>query len=300
MVAISSSEEVENTPRPTHAADNWIGGHNSGTRPGTDGRAGDSSRPHYIWVLLAAFVVLIEIAQSEASTETVSGSKSLPAKIPSRQSRRNGLSQHVRRNYCWPRIGIWLVVVLSFATAVGLLTWFKTIHHQLAAREMSQDQDYKSQGDIPAGVRKFERAIGRAPDVPTYYSFLANVYLAYAGKIHNDLVPREAECDLQSQGNDAAYIECLDRKAFDIKPRAVERRSLYVRTQMNLADAALELALDNPEAYPPKVAILHKHNSPQSSEGRPLRSRPGSCSRLMSMTLAPLSAAQTMPAATAE
>ena len=109
----------------------------------------------------------------------------------------------------------------AFATAVGLLTWFKTIHHQLAAREMSQGQDYKSQGDIPAGVRKFERAIGRAPDVPTYYSFLANVYLAYAGKIHNDLVPREAECDLQSQGNDAAYIECLDRKAFDIKPRAV-------------------------------------------------------------------------------
>ena len=70
---------------------------------------------------------------------------------------------------------------------MGLLTWFKTINYPLAAREMALGRDNMSQGDIQAGVRKFERAIGRAPDVPTYYPFLANVYSAYADNIHNDL-----------------------------------------------------------------------------------------------------------------
>ena len=129
---------------------------------------------------------------------------------------------------------------------------------------MAQGRDNMSQGDIQAGVRKFERAIGRAPDVPTYYPFLANVYSAYADNIHNDLVPREAECDLRSQGNAAAYRECLNRKAFDIKQRAVELRPLYVRTQMNLADAALELELEDPEAYPPEAAILHQQKVAQT------------------------------------
>ena len=139
------------------------------------------------WALLATFLVLPKIARSEASTETDIGSKPPPDMMPSLRRRRNGLSRHGRRNYSWPRIGIWLVVVLSVATAVGLLTWFKTINYPLAAREMALGRDNMSQGDIQAGVRKFERAIGRAPDVPTYYPFLANVYSAYADNIHNDL-----------------------------------------------------------------------------------------------------------------
>ncbi len=94
-----------------------------------------------------------------------------------------------------------------------------------------------------------------APDVPPYYKHKASVYSQYIELKDTGILSREPECSYRESVNLASYDRCLMDKIYRVRALAIQPRPLYIRSRIALAQTALNLALDDPDSYPPGEAI---------------------------------------------
>ena len=148
-----------------------------------------------------------------------------------------------------------MVLIGSLTFGIGIFSWFKTVSYPLAAREVAKARDYIAQGDAEGSLATLDRAIELAPDVPSYYKYKASVYSEHLELVDQGVLAREPECALQESRKQATYEGCLRDKIYQVRVQAVQPRPLYLRSRVALAKTALNLALVNPESYPPGEAI---------------------------------------------
>ena len=209
-----------------------------------------------IWILLGVFLALPTIVQTsklELAKQPFEGSATLRRR--GNQRRSGPLSGTDRGPYRWLRMGVWTVLIASLTLGIGFFSWFKAVNYPLAAREVAKARDYISQGDAQASLASLSRAITLAPDVPPYYKYKASVYSQHIELKDKGILPREPECSFQESVKQVSYERCLTDKIYQVRVRAIQPRVLYIRSRMALAKTALNLALDDPESYPPSEAI---------------------------------------------
>ena len=112
-----------------------------------------------------------------------------------------------------------------------------------------------SPGDAQASLASLSRAMTLAPDVPPYYKYKASVYSEHIELRDKGILPMEPECSFQESVRQVSYEQCLTDKIYQVRSQAIQPRPLYIRSRMALAKTALNLALDDPESYPPSEAI---------------------------------------------
>ena len=127
-----------------------------------------------LWVLLALFAALPQVmAMPEVVSEPVT------PRLTGRRTRRRaeGLSSQTR-HFNWKFI-VRLAVVVWLTGGIIVVTWDKTVNHVRAAVETGAAAKNIKRGDFQAGLTDLDQAIELAPDVPVYYNYKAEVYLAY-------------------------------------------------------------------------------------------------------------------------
>ena len=213
------------------------------------------------WILLGVFMALPTIAHTsklELAKQPFHGGSTPRRRANQRlgnQMRIGSLSGTDRGPYRWLRMGVWTVLIASLTLGIGVFSWFKAVSYPLAAREVARARDYISQGDAQASLASLSRAITLAPDVPTYYKYQASVYSEHIELKDTGILPREPECSFQESVKQVSYERCLTDKIYQVRVQAIQPRPLYIRSRMALAKTALNLALDDPESYPPSEAI---------------------------------------------
>ena len=185
------------------------------------------------WVLLAVFATLPQTmgtltAPSEAQLRPRGG----------RQSRPQGsLSRPTVQSYDW-RLFWRLAIAAWLIGGIAMVTWQKGLNYPRAAVSVGTAVEHFDRGDLQAAIASLDRAIELAPDVPVYYNYRGQVYIAYqvAKK-----VPQERQCALQK---DLEYEVCLVDRAMQDYLEATQQRPFYHRSRLALGNLAFALQMD--------------------------------------------------------
>ncbi|MCI0859827.1 MAG: hypothetical protein J4N81_13935 [Chloroflexi bacterium] len=184
-----------------------------------------------LWVLLAIFAALPRVREfQEAPTEAAPRQRTRPN--PSRSQTSPGL-----RSYDW-QLFLRLAAVAWLIGGIGILTWQKSLNYPRAAIMAGKAAAQFHEGDYETTLASLDRAIELAPDVPVYYNYRGQVYLAYR---ENKQVPQQKQCSLQKEVD---YEVCLTSQALESNLKASSQRPFYYRSRLSLADSALMLNLN--------------------------------------------------------
>ncbi|MCH8049235.1 tetratricopeptide repeat protein [Patescibacteria group bacterium] len=114
-----------------------------------------------------------------------------------------------------------------------MITWVKTINYPRAAVKIAEAVEHFGSGDGQSTLAALDRAIELAPDVPVYYYWRADLYLAY---LENQEAIPEKSCSLQQ---DLEYRACLAARSYQSHLIGSQKSPFYYRSRQALANSAL-------------------------------------------------------------
>ena len=150
-----------------------------------------------------------------------------------------------------PRLLWRLAIVTWLVGGIGVLTWVKSVNYVRAAVVEGQAMQHFRQGDFQAALTSLDRAIDLAPDVPTYHTNRASLYLAYL--VNKGAAP-ERGCSLP---NAPPYEVCLATQIYRSNLNGTKTRPFYYRSRAALAHSAnLFPQSDTVQRYTESLSLL--------------------------------------------
>lgn len=187
-----------------------------------------------LWVIFGLFASLI--AFDDAYKEKSQPVETHPQVITNPKRRRRAVMDSAE-----PVISVGMLVRIALCAiligVIGVVTWQRGVNPVRASIAVAQANDHFRNGDLDTSIEKINRAIQLAPDVPTYYTDLANVYLTY--RLQPDLYT-DPGCEQQ---NDKPYLVCLGIENLQANLNATNAQKLSFRSWVDAGYSAFNLQL---------------------------------------------------------
>ena len=214
-----------------------------------------------IWILLAIFVVLPSIMGDHREVEASTVPEGQPG--PQRRGRQAGRTGRRERRARQTRGGsgeglgspdfplLGLLLVSAVVIFIGWLTWDKNVDYFWAGTIAASSRDQFQEGQLQSSHELMEKAISKAPDIPSYYNSLAGVYDSYrrfaTQNPGTDRLSCEEVFDLEPGGQvlrreGLDFARCAE-EAYLSNRRGFEKNTTSPQAKLVLANSTLDLAL---------------------------------------------------------